>query len=62
MRQGNLLGEHSHKVQRIMGMLHRSPRPLLWSTGGHPERLKVYEGKVTLPYDWKINFSIHSPT
>ena len=41
IRQGNLLGEHLHKVKRIMGMLHRSPRRLLWSIGGLPEQLKA---------------------
>jgi len=40
-RQGNLSGEHSHKVRRIMGML-RGPRiSLLESTGGLPEWLKA---------------------
>jgi len=33
-------------------MLHGPPRRLLWSTGGLPERLKAYEGKVTLPWEF----------
>jgi len=41
IRQGNLSGEHSHKVKRIMGMLHRPLRRLLWSTGELPEQLKA---------------------
>jgi len=41
IRQGNLSGEYSHKPKRIMGMLHGSPRRLLWSTGGLPKRLKA---------------------
>jgi len=51
-RQGNHSGKHSHKVKRIMGMLHGPPRPLLWSPGGLPEGLKAQEGKVTLPWEF----------
>ena len=40
-RQGNLSGKHSHKVKRIMEMLHGPARRLLWSTGGLPEGLKA---------------------
>jgi len=59
IRQGNLSGEHSHKVKRIMGMLHGPRRPPLWSTGGLPEWLKASEGKVTLP--WEFAHFAHGP-
>jgi len=48
IRQGNLSEEHSHKFKRIVGMVHRPLRQLLWLTGGLPEWLMAYEGKVTL--------------
>ena len=41
IRQGNLAGEHSHKVKRIMETLHGSLGQSWWSTGGLPERLMV---------------------
>jgi len=41
MRQGNLSRKHSHKIKRNMGMVHGSPRRLLWSTGGLPKQLKA---------------------
>jgi len=41
IRQGNLAGEHSYKVKRIIEMLHGSPRRLLWLTGGLLEKLKA---------------------
>jgi len=36
IRQGNLSGEHLHKVKRIRGMFHGPPRQPFWLTGGLP--------------------------
>jgi len=54
MRQGNLLGVSSQKVKRFMGTLHRPPRQHLVLTGGLPERLTTYEGKVTIPWEFDL--------
>jgi len=37
-----------------MGTLHRPPRQHLVLTGGLPERLKAYVGKVTLPWEFDL--------
>jgi len=37
-----------------MGILHRPPRQHLLLTGGVPERLKTYGGKVTLPWEFDL--------
>ena len=37
-----------------MGTLHTPPRQYLVLTGGLPERLKTYEGKVTLPGEFDL--------
>jgi len=57
--EGNLAGEHSHKLKRIMGMLDGPPRRPLWSTRGLPERLMAQECKVTLP--WEFSQDAHGP-